>query len=62
MRKQRGAKPVEVFAGTRPCQERVNRAEAGLASFGYTSPSTPRLHPAWSQNSENPGEKGRRKV
>lgn len=53
---------MEVFAGTCHCQERLNRAEAGLASFGYTLTSAPRFHPAWSRSSENPGEEGKRKV
>lgn len=53
---------MEVLAGTCQCQERLNRAEAVLALFGYTSTSVPRLHPAWSRNSENPGEEGNKKV
>lgn len=51
-----------MFAGTCQCQERLSRAGDGLALFGYTLTSVPKLHPAWSQNSENPGEESRRKV
>lgn len=53
---------MEVFAGRCQCQERINRAEAGLALFGYTLTSIARFHPAWSRNSENPGEEGKRQV
>lgn len=53
---------METFAGTRQCQERLNRGEAVLASFGYTSSSAAKFHPARKQNAENPGEEGRRKV
>lgn len=53
---------METFAGTCQCLERLNRGEAVLSSFGYTSASAAKFHPARSRNAENPGEEGRREV